>query len=324
MPLLEVADLSVSFRGPEALVPAVRGVSFAVDHGEIVGIVGESGSGKTVTSLALMGLLDPQSAQLDGSAALEGVELLGAASRTLRGIRGRRIGMIFQEPMTALDPVFTAGSQIAATVLSHEEISRRDAKRRAIDMLGEVGIPDPASRYDSYPHELSGGMRQRAMIAMALICRPGLLIADEPTTAVDVTVQAQLLDLLKRLAESQGTAVLLITHDIGVVAEVCDRMVTMYAGEIVEEGRVDDVLTRPAHPYTIGLLEALPTSAEPGSRIPVIPGRVPAAGDAITGCIFHPRCRYVLDRCREEAPDLGEHAPARKARCWRSEELTAR
>jgi peptide/nickel transport system ATP-binding protein len=267
-----------------------------------------------------MGLLDPRVAVVSGSVRLAGRDLLGAGPGDLRRIRGRDIGMVFQEPMTALDPVFTVGYQLTETLHAHEKVSRRAARARAVEMLAAVGIPDPEARFSAYPHQLSGGLRQRAMIAIALCCNPRLLIADEPTTAVDVTVQAQLLDLLQSLRRERGTSILLITHDIGVIAESCDRMMTMYAGEIVESGPVDAVLANPAHPYTVGLLGAQPSLLTRGQRLTTIPGRLPRQAERENGCLFEPRCPFALEPCRASrqvlAPERG-HA----ARCWRAPEL---
>jgi peptide/nickel transport system ATP-binding protein len=319
-PLLALSGLNISFRQRRTASEAVRNLSFEIGAGEFVGLVGESGSGKSVTALAIMGLLDPRVAIVSGSVRLGGRDLLTAGPGELRRIRGRDVGIVFQEPMTALDPVFTIGHQLTETLHAHEKVSRRAAKSRAIEMLTAVGIPDPEARFSAYPHQLSGGLRQRAMIAIALCCNPRLLIADEPTTAVDVTVQAQLLDLLQSLRRERGTSILLITHDIGVIAESCDWMMTMYAGEIVETGPVDTVLANPAHPYTIGLLGAQPSLLTRGKPLTTIPGRLPRQAERETGCLFGPRCPFALEPCRANrqvlAPDRG-HA----VRCWRAPEL---
>jgi peptide/nickel transport system ATP-binding protein len=320
-PLLALSGVNISFRQRTTASEAVRNLSFEVGHGEFVGLVGESGSGKSVTALAIMGLLDPRVAIVSGSARLGGRELLGTRPAELRRIRGRDIGMVFQEPMTALDPVFTIGHQLTETMRAHEKVSRRAARTRAVEMLADVGIPDPEARFSAYPHQLSGGLRQRAMIAIALCCSPQLLIADEPTTAVDVTVQAQLLDLLESLRRERGTSILLITHDIGVIAESCDRMMTMYAGEIVETGPVDGVLANPAHPYTIGLLGAQPSLFTRGKPLTTIPGRLPRPAERENGCLFEPRCPFALEPCRTSRQVLApEHGHA--VRCWRAPELT--
>ena len=268
-----MSDMSVSFadpKNPDETIPIVKGIDLTIEPGEVFGLVGESGSGKSVTALATMGLLDPRTAHINGSIRLQGDELLGGGNGrgAGRSLRGSRISMVFQEPMTALDPVFTIGSQLTETLRAHTRMSAKEAKKRSIDMLDSVGIVDPAARFYSYPHELSGGMRQRVVIAIALLCGPELLIADEPTTAVDATVQLQLLDLIRDACEATGTSVLFITHDLGVVSHICDRMATMYAGEIVETGDVSDVLSAPQHPYTAALLGALPgpRRAGPSSR----------------------------------------------------------
>jgi peptide/nickel transport system ATP-binding protein len=319
--LLDVDDLRVDFGRGANPVHAVRGVSFTVARGEMVGIVGESGSGKSVTALAMMGLLDGRLTSVSGSVRFAGQELIGLGERAVRRIRGRDIAMVFQEPMTALDPVFTVGHQLTETIHAHEKVSRRAATARAVELFASMGIPDPAQRLTAYPHQLSGGLRQRAMIAMALSCGPQLLIADEPTTAVDVTVQAQILDLLRSLREQRGTAIVLITHDIAVVAESCDRMLTMYAGQIVETGCVDDVLGDALHPYSRGLLGSIPSFSTRGRRLATIPGRVPLGSAAITGCLFAPRCPFVLERCRSEDQELRSTVQGRAVRCWRAEEL---
>ncbi|MDF2995262.1 MAG: transporter ATP-binding protein [Xanthobacteraceae bacterium] len=319
-PLLDVRDLSISFRTGAGMVQVTRDVSFAIAPGEVVGLVGESGCGKTVTGLALMGLLPRASSQVAGEVVLEGENLIGMAPRRLRQRRGAKISMIFQEPMSALDPVFTIGEQIAETLRAHRDISSRDARERGIDALAKVGIPEPALRYDAYPHQLSGGMRQRAMIAIAIVCEPRLLIADEPTTALDVTVQAQIVDVLGDLCSRLGMAMLFITHDLGLVAQTCSRLVTMYAGEVIEEGRIDDVLVRPRHPYTSGLLRSLPALAERKTRLPAIPGRVPARGEIPEGCRFRPRCGFARSPCH--APQfLDRVPPVGHVRCCRNDEL---
>ncbi|MCW2529105.1 MAG: dppD [Pseudonocardiales bacterium] len=320
-PLLAVEGLSISFGHGARSVEAVRDVSFEVGRGEFVGVVGESGSGKSVTALAIMGLLDPRAARVTGSARLEGTDLLRMKDRELRRIRGAGIGMVFQEPMTALDPVFTVGHQLTETLTAHEKISRSVARRRAIEMFEAVGIPDPELRFSAYPHQLSGGLRQRAMIAIALSCNPKLIIADEPTTAVDVTVQAQLLDLLDQLRRERGTSIVLITHDIGVIAESCERVLTMYAGEIVEAGAVDDVLAEPAHPYTVGLLGAQPSLLTRGKRLVTIPGSLPRPDQRDQGCLFAPRCPATLEPCVENRQVLETVADGHAARCWRAPAL---
>jgi peptide/nickel transport system ATP-binding protein len=296
-PLLDVRDLSVFFRTKRGEAQVTREVSFAVAPGEIVGLVGESGCGKTVTGLALMGLLPPATSRVAGRILLDGQDLLAMPPRRLRRLRGRAISMIFQEPMSALDPVFTIGQQISETLRAHQDVSKKEARDRAIEALARVGIPEPALRYDAYPHQLSGGMRQRAMIAIALVCEPKLLIADEPTTALDVTVQAQIVEVLGELCSRLGMAMIFITHDLGLVAETCSRLITMYAGEVVEEGPIDDILVRPRHPYTSGLLRSLPRLAPRKTALPAIPGRVPTRTEMPVGCRFRPRCAHGRISC---------------------------
>ncbi|WP_458757027.1 ABC transporter ATP-binding protein [Afipia sp. TerB] len=320
-PLLDVRNLSLSFATADGNLPIIRDVNFSVAAGERVGIVGESGCGKTVTGLSLLRLLPPHSARLSGHILFEGRDLATLSAREMRAVRGRDIAMIFQEPMSALDPVFTVGDQISEAYRTHFPVSRAEGRERAIAALAEVGIPAPERRCDEYPHQLSGGMRQRVMIAMALICEPKLLIADEPTTALDVTVQSQITDLLHALSERTGTALLFITHDLGVVAETCTRMITMYAGEVVEDSPVDDVLMRPRHPYTSGLLRSLPSLSPRRSVLPSIPGRVPSPGAMPAGCRFQPRCSYAIDACRERQPMI-ELEASRRANCCRAEAMT--
>ncbi len=298
--MLRVHDLGISFRTRSGELPVTRGVSFDVAPGERIGLVGESGCGKTVTGLSLMRLLPRDSTRIHGAVDFDGQNLLALPDRRMREIRGRDIAMIFQEPMSALDPVFTIGHQIGEAYRTHFPVSKAEARERAVEALSKVGIPLPARRHDEYPHQLSGGMRQRVMIAMALICEPKLLIADEPTTALDVTVQAQITDLLRELSERTGTALIFITHDLGVVAETCTRMLTMYAGEVVEDAPVDGALMRPYHPYTSGLLRSLPRLAEKRSALGSIPGRVPSPAGMPTGCRFRARCGYAHARCEQE------------------------
>jgi len=318
--LLKVEDLGVRFRTGEGDVRATEGVSFSIQPGERVGIVGESGCGKTVTGLSLMGLLPARIARVEGHAWFEGSDLVTMSRAERRAISGARIGMIFQEPMSALDPVFTVGEQISETLRAHRRIGRREARERAIEALDRVGIPLPARRYGEYPHSLSGGMRQRVMIAMALACEPKLLIADEPTTALDVTIQAQIIDLLLSISEQTATALLFITHDLGVVAEICTRVITMYAGQVVEDAPIDAAFVRPRHPYTSGLLRSLPHLGERGKPLPSIPGRVPRLGAMPDGCRFGARCVHADDRCA--APPAFERTGAGYARCHRLHELT--
>ncbi len=313
-PLLSLVGLGVRL-GPVALT---RDVTFDIASGERVGLIGESGCGKSITGLALLGLLPP-GARREGRALFDGRDLPACDEAAWRRIRGRDIAMVFQEPMTALDPVFTVGEQIAETLRTHRRLSRRAAREQAVEMLDTVGIPAPIQCFSAYPHELSGGMRQRALIAIALCCAPRLLIADEPTTALDVTVQAQILDLLFDLAEREGTALLLISHDLGVVADLCTRILTMYAGEIVEDGPTEALLCRPRHPYSAGLMRAMPRLAPRKSRLAAIPGRVPQPGAMPQGCRFAPRCDFRTTACALPPP----LAPARghKARCARQGEI---
>jgi len=320
-PLLRVRDLKTYFvtdRGA-GTARAVDGVSFDLQPGETLGIVGESGCGKTVTSLSILRLIpEPPGHIRPGSyIEFEGRNLLTLAPKELRAIRGNRIAMIFQEPMTSLNPVLTIGDQVAEAAIVHQRLSRRAARARAIEMLQQVGIPDPGSRVDHYPHQLSGGMRQRVMIAMALICHPQILIADEPTTALDVTIQAQILELLTRLQQQLGMAVLLITHDLGVVAGTADRVVVMYAGQVVETAPTPELFARPRHPYTEGLMASIPRLDRPRERLHSIPGSVPAATAWPAGCRFHPRCPFAWEKCRtEEPPLLDTEVPGHSARCW--------
>jgi peptide/nickel transport system ATP-binding protein len=327
-PLLRVRDLKTYFVTEQGsgTARAVDGVSFEVYPGETLGLVGESGCGKTVTSLSLLRLIpEPPGHIRPGSfVEFEGRNLLTLGLRELRAIRGNQIAMIFQEPLTSLNPVLTVGDQIAEAAILHQGLARRAARRRTIEMLRLVGIPDPAERVDHYPHQMSGGMRQRVMIAMALVCHPKLLIADEPTTALDVTIQAQILELLKRLQTELGMAVLLITHDLGIVAGAADRVVVMYAGQVVEQAPTGQLFAHPLHPYTEGLLASVPrldaTAGRGRSRLHSIPGQVPAATAWPEGCRFHPRCPYAWDRCRREEPpllDAGTGEPgAHSVRCW--------
>jgi peptide/nickel transport system ATP-binding protein len=304
-PLLEVDDLHVQFQTEDGIVKAVDGVSFSVDRGKVLGIVGESGSGKSVSMLTVMGLSRARNATITGAARFDGQDLLKASSDDLRGVRGNDVAMIFQDPLSSLHPFYKVGKQLVEGIQSHQYMSRAQARQRAIEYLGMVGIPDPARRFDSYPHEFSGGMRQRAMIAMALVNEPRLLIADEPTTALDVTVQAQILDLIARLQRELDMAVIMITHDLGVVAEVTDTIAVMYAGRVVEYASTLDIFRSPEHPYTWGLLQSIPRLDRPRDEplIP-IPGRPPSLITLPTGCSFHPRCPYVQERHKQVDPRL--------------------
>jgi peptide/nickel transport system ATP-binding protein len=328
-PLLTVEDLRTHFFTRRGVVKAVDGVSFSVAAGETLAIVGESGCGKSVTALSLMRLVpDPPGRIVGGTVKLADVHLLALDEAAMRDVRGKDVAMIFQEPMTSLNPVLTIGSQIAEILLLHEPLSRRAAWDKAVDMLRLVRIPEPEQRAKAYPHQLSGGMRQRAMIAMALACHPKVLIADEPTTALDVTIQAQILAIILDLQRELGTAVILITHDLGVVAETAQRVIVMYAGRKVEEASVDDLFAHPQHPYTHGLMASIPRlAAMLGSgetapeRLQEIPGMVPALTDLPPGCIFAPRCAYAQDRCLQTFPDYEEKRPQHWAACWRSHEI---
>ena len=304
--LLDVRNLRTSFKVLDGIVPAVDGISFSLKRGQTLGIVGESGSGKSVTALTIMRLLDIPPASIgEGSEVwFDGREILSMPLDEMRKIRGSEMAMIFQEPLTSLNPVFTVGDQIAEQVALHMKVKQKAAMDRAIESLGLVGIPSPERRVKQYPHEMSGGMRQRVMIAMALSCDPKLIIADEPTTALDVTIQAQILELLKDIQQRTGSALLLITHDLGVVAEMVDNVVVMYTGEIVEAGSVNEVLLEPRAPYTMGLLESIPTVEKRGGRLSAIKGVVPSPFNLPPACRFEPRCPYAWDRCRTVAPDL--------------------
>jgi peptide/nickel transport system ATP-binding protein len=317
-PLLEVQDLRVSFPTPAGLARAVDGLSFQVHRGETVCIVGESGCGKSVTALSVMGLLPRPAAQIEGSIGLEGRDLLSLAPTDLADLRGNRIAMIFQEPMTSLNPAFTVGMQLSEVLVRHRGMNAQAAREAVLAMLNRVRIPAPEQRIDDYPHRMSGGMRQRIMIAMSLLCEPALLIADEPTTALDVTIQAQVLGLMRQLRRELGTAIVLITHDLGVVAEMADRVVVMYAGQIVEQAPVQALFDMPQHPYTVGLMGAIPSLALDDDRLAAIDGLVPAATAMPEGCRFSARCPFAQDRCRYETPPLVEIEPDHWSRCWRA------
>jgi oligopeptide/dipeptide ABC transporter ATP-binding protein len=315
-PLLQVENLTVAFKSGGTLVPVVDGIGFAVHRGRTVGLVGESGSGKTMTAHAVMRLLPRSATITSGRIDFDGIDLAGASEPEMQRIRGDRIGMIFQEPMTSLNPTMRIGDQIAEMLLLHRGMSRREAQPQVIAMLRKVGIGSPELRSAQFPHELSGGLRQRAMIAMALICGPKLLIADEPTTALDVTVQAQILDLLRSLRDALGLSVLLITHDLAVIAELCDEVVVIYAGRVAEQGPVAQVLEHPRHPYTAGLLAASPRRARRGMPLAAIPGLVPSPGERGVGCSFLRRCPRRLDRCATITPPLSPTAEGSAAACW--------
>ena len=321
-PLLRVRDLVTTFRTDQGEMRAVDGVSFDVPEGATIGLVGESGCGKSVTALSILRLIPSPPGRIDGGAIeLRGKNLLDLPERAMRDVRGNEISMIFQEPMTSLNPVYTVGAQIVEAIRLHQKRSRKDAMARAVEMLRIVGIPLPESTARSYPHELSGGMRQRVMIAMALSCEPSLLIADEPTTALDVTIQAQILELLRTLSAELRMSVVLITHDLGVVAEYTSHVLVMYAGKVVESAPVEDLFARPRHPYTRGLLQSLPKVQGARARLPVIAGMVPDLHKLPPGCRFADRCPLVIDVCRQKEPDLLPVDEGRFSRCYRAEEV---
>jgi peptide/nickel transport system ATP-binding protein len=315
-PLIEIEGLRVVFQGDGGRIThAVDSVDLSVANGATLGLVGESGCGKSVTSLAIMGLLSKDSAEVTGSVRFDGFDLLDVPDETLRDLRGNRLAMIFQEPMTSLNPSFTIGEQIVETILRHRGGSRRQARERAVELLRRVHIPSPERRVDEYPHKLSGGMRQRVMIAIALACDPMLLIADEPTTALDVTLQAQILDLMRELKAASGAAIILITHDLAVVAEVCDEVAVMYAGEIVERAPVDELFAGPQHPYTVGLLGSIPRLDRQASHLATIEGMVPNMSAPPRGCRFAARCPFVGDVCVEAPPPMVAVSPGHWSRC---------
>jgi len=316
--LLELDNLKVHFHSSDGLARAVDGVSWSMGEGEALGLVGESGCGKTVTSLAILKLIQKPGVIAGGKMLFEGEDLVPLPEERMRKIRGNRIAMIFQEPMTALNPVFTVGNQIGEAVAIHKNAGRKEARDKAIEMLGKVGIPSPEKRVDDYPHQLSGGMRQRAMIAMALSCDPRLLIADEPTTALDVTIQAQILDLMTQIKDSYKASILLITHNLGVVAQTCARVVVMYAGKVAEMAETKTLFSNPAHPYTRGLMESIPTGRSAGSkaRLKEIKGQVPGLRSLPDGCYFHPRCPQAMPVCREKEPEMKTLPSGSRAACW--------
>ena len=315
-PLLSVSDLRIEFERGGRRAAAVSGLSFDVRPGEVLGIVGESGCGKSVTAMSLMRLL-PSTARISGRAEFEGRDLLALPEREMQRLRGSAIGMVFQDPLSALNPVLTIGYQVAEAVAVHQKVPMKVAWERAVDMLRRVGLPDPESRARMYPHQISGGQRQRVMIAMAFVLNPRLVIADEPTTALDVTVQRQVLDLMLELREQYGTAVILITHDLGVVAQTCDRVLVMYAGRAVEVGTVHEIFHQPRHPYTQALLAAVPRLEGPRTpRLPSISGQPPDIFNSPTGCPFHPRCPRAIEQCPAEMPGETPYSPTQMARCW--------
>ncbi len=316
--LIEIRDLSCSFRTEEGVARALDGASLSVYRGETLGLVGESGCGKTVTALCIMRLIqDPPGRIESGQVMFQGRDLLKLRDKDMRKIRGNEISMIFQEPMTSLNPVLTCGYQIEEAVLLHQKVSKKEAEERTLEMLDLVRIPDPKNCAKSYPHQLSGGMRQRAMIAMALSCSPSLLIADEPTTALDVTIQAQILDLLRSLQDRFKMAILMITHDLGVIAETANRVIVMYAGQVMEEGSVTEIFHHPKHPYTLGLKASIPRLATKGDRLKVIPGKVPNPLDYPEGCRFSDRCKYAENRCYNDKIEMRSIARGHHIRCWK-------
>ncbi|WP_342443125.1 ABC transporter ATP-binding protein [Lysinibacillus sp. FSL K6-0075] len=317
--ILEVSDLKIGIQQNKKDIAIVNGVSFQLEKGKTLGIVGESGCGKSMTSLSLMGLLPAGVNWQGGEVYIDQKQINKKSKKEWRKIRGKKISMIFQEPMSSLNPVYKVGSQIMEMIHSHEKISRKEAHERAVDMLRLVGIPRPDKVVNEYPHQLSGGMRQRVMIAMALACGPEILIADEPTTALDVTIQAQILDLMKDIQEKLDMSIILITHDLGVVAEICERVIVMYAGEIVEEATVLDLFNQPLHPYTKGLLNSLPDIESEQEYLPSIEGVVPSPSDMPSGCRFFDRCEFATDQCKKK-PDLFTTSNGTKVRCWLYEE----
>ena len=322
--LLEVNNLTTHFFTSDGVVKAVDGITYHVDEGEILGIVGESGCGKSVSALSLMRLVaDPPGKIVDGEVTFEDKELLQLGDAEMRSIRGNRMAMVFQEPMTSLNPVLTIGRQITETLELHQNMTKSQARERAVELIRMVGISDAGSRLSDYPHQFSGGMRQRVMIAMALSCNPKLIIADEPTTALDVTIQAQILELMRELAQQFGTALIIITHNLGVVARYANRVVVMYAGKIIETGTAAEIYRNPRHPYTLGLLNSVPRLDEAvKAKLDPIEGLPPDLVDLPVGCSFQPRCPYAFDRCTQETPYLMDHSEAHTTACWRHEELT--
>ncbi len=314
--LLDVVDLKTYFKSMDGTVKAVDGVDFSLRPGQTLGVVGESGCGKSVTSLSIMRLVDRPGFLAGGQMMFKGRDLAKISEKEMRDVRGDEISMIFQEPMTSLNPVFTVGNQVREAITEHRKVSKSEANERTVELFRMVGIPSPERRVKDYPHNMSGGMRQRVMIAMALALQPDLLIADEPTTALDVTIQAQILELMRDLRTKNNTAVLLITHDIGVVAEMADEVVVMYTGKVVEHGTVRQVLKTPKHPYTVGLLNSIPSIGQKGERLNVIPGTVPSPLNLPKGCPFAPRCPHAMAVCREERPPLKPLEDGSATRCW--------
>jgi oligopeptide/dipeptide ABC transporter ATP-binding protein len=318
--LLEVKNIVTEFRTADGQLPAVRDVSFSLQKGETLCIVGESGCGKSITSLSVIGLLPSNGRITSGEVLFEGNPIHQLSAEKMRQIRGNKISMIFQEPMTALNPVLTIGFQLREPLMLHHQLSKSEATKQGIELLKQVGIPYPEKRMNQYPHELSGGMRQRVMIAIALSCNPGLLIADEPTTALDVTIQAQILDLINDLKKKYNMGVMMITHDMGVVAEVADRVMVMYAGKKVEEGSVEEIFENPKHPYTIGLLNSVPNVDDPDFELEPIPGSLPSLNEQIVGCRFAARCKFATDICRSKEPPVFTVSDTHKVSCWLEDE----
>ena len=315
VPLLEVKHLRVEFPSRRGALLALDDISFSIAPGEVLGVVGESGAGKSLTGSAIIGLLDPPGRIAAGEILLAGRRIDNLPYEQMRAIRGRKIGAIFQDPLTSLNPLYTIGRQLIETIRTHLPLSEDQARARAIKLLQDTGIPAAEQRIDQYPHQFSGGMRQRVVIALALAAEPQLIVADEPTTALDVSIQAQIISLIRRLCKEHGTAVMLVTHDMGVIAETCDRVAVMYAGRIVEVGPVADVIHRPSHPYTVGLMGSIPAMDEDRERLLQIDGAMPRLNAIPAGCAFNPRCPHVFDRCRKERPDLVDAGPTRAA-CW--------
>lgn len=314
-PLLDVKNLKTTFKQDFGTVTVVDGVNFHLNSGETLGIVGESGCGKSVTSMSIMRLLS-KNAGIEGEIRFQDRDLLGLTEKEMRGIRGNKIAMIFQEPMTSLNPLHTVGKQISEPLRKHLGYSKQQAKEKTIQLLNEVGIPRAEEIFLSYPHQLSGGMRQRVMIAMAMACQPQLIIADEPTTALDVTIQAQILDLMKKVNRENNTSIILITHDLGVVAEMCDRVIVMYAGKVIEDTDVKTLFRNPKHPYTIGLLNSMPDVVTDQERLEAIPGNVPMFHEMPQGCRFAPRCSHAMDICKGKMPELYSVSDSHHVRCW--------
>lgn len=321
--LIEVKNLKTYFYTDDGVVKAVDGVDFSVDAGKTIGIVGESGCGKSITAMSILRLIpDPPGKIVSGEVLFNGKDLIKVSDKEIRSIRGNDISMIFQEPMTSLNPVFTIGYQIGEVLMLHQKLTEEEAKQRAIEMVKLVNIPNAERIVDEYPHQLSGGMRQRVMIAMALACQPKLLIADEPTTALDVTIQAQILEIMNDLKSKLNTSIMLITHDLAVIAEMADHVIVMYSGKVVEDAPITELFKNPRHPYTIGLMASIPSLVDEGQRLETIHGSVPNPLYLPKGCYFHPRCKYAVEDCKKAQPELRELAPGHKVACFRAEEVT--